>query len=210
MGLNKMRHKRGEVMGVLKIDNPIYTVHKGSNSGLIKMAAELYFKEGDKIADVTYGKGVFWKEINRTRFDIVGSDIKTGIDFRNLPYENDSFDHSVIDPPYARITNLKGMVDCYNTTRYITHAEILQLYQEGLIELHRVTKSEGMILCKCQDEIYGGKQYWTHIEIFNIALQMGLYPKDLFILVNDKMPKPLYKQQHARKLHSYLWVFQKP
>lgn len=187
---------------------PIYTVHKGNNSGLIKMVADLYFQEGDKIADVTYGKGVFWKDVDRTKLDIVGTDIKTGTDFRKLPYDNQSFDHSVIDPPYARITNLKGMVDCYNTTRFVTHAEILNLYQEGLVELCRITKPGGMILCKCQDEIYGGKQYWTHIEIYNMTLSLNLYSKDLFILVNEKMPKPLYKQQHARKLHSYLWVFQ--
>lgn len=196
-------------MEALQIENPIYTVHQGSNSGLIKKVSELYFQEGDNIADVTWGKGVFWKEVDKTKYEIVGSDIKIGIDFRNLPYKNESFKHSVIDPPYARITNLKGMVDCYNTTRFTTHSEILQLYQEGLAELYRIIKSKGMILCKCQDEIYGGKQYWTHIEIFNIALQLGLYPKDLFILVNEKMPKPNYKQQHARKLHSYLWVFQK-
>ena len=188
--------------------SPIYTVHKGSNSGLIKMVADLYFQEGDKIADVTYGKGVFWKEVDKTKLEIVGSDIKTGIDFRKLPYENQSFEHSVIDPPYARITNLKGMVDCYNTTRFTNHTEILQLYQDGLAELRRITKPGGMILCKCQDEVHGGRQHWTHIEIYNLALGLGLYPKDLFILVNDKMPKPLYKQQHARKLHSYLWVFQ--
>lgn len=44
--------------------------------------------------------------------------------------------------------------------------------------------------------------------IKNVAERIGLYTKDLFILVNEKKPKPFYKQQHARKIHSYLWVFQ--
>lgn len=192
-----------------QLDSPIYTVHKGSNSGLIRKVVELYFNPGDKIADVTWGKGVFWKNVNLKQFNVIGTDIKTGIDFRDLPYKNNSFDHSVIDPPYARITNLKGMVDCYNTTRYTSHKEILQLYEDGLRELVRITKEDGFILCKCQDEIEGCKQKWTHIEIFNLALELGLYPKDLFILVNEKNPKPTYKQKHARKLHSYLWIFQK-
>lgn len=191
------------------VDIPIYTVHRGSNSGLIKQVVTLYFSQGDKVADVTWGKGVFWKEVDKSKYEIVGSDLKTGIDFRQLPYEDNSFNHSVIDPPYARITNLKGMVDCYNTTRYTSHKEILQLYKDGLKELLRITKEGGFILCKCQDEIEGCKQKWTHIEIFNIALDLGLYPKDLFILVNEKNPKPNYKQKHARKLHSYLWVFEK-
>lgn len=191
------------------LNSAIYTVHEGFNSVLIKNATDLYFKDGDSVADVTWGKGAFWKKVDKTRFNVVGSDIKTGTDFRCLPYTDESFDHSVIDPPYARISNLKGMIDCYNTTKNITHKEIIQLYEEGIIELNRITKKNGFILVKCQDEIYGGKQQWSHIEIFNIALSMGLYPKDLFILVNEKKPKPNYKQQHARKNHSYLWVFQK-
>lgn len=187
----------------------IYTVHTGFNSGLIKNAVHLYFNPGDRIADVTYGKGVFWKKIDKNSYNIIGSDLKSGIDFRNLPYENDSFEHSVIDPPYARIQNLKGMQDCYNTTRYITHDDIINLYTDGLKELIRITKKNGYIFCKCQDEIYGCKQKWTHIELHDIATQkFNLYVKDLFILVNMKKPKPLYKQQHARKNHSYLWVFE--
>lgn len=189
-------------------EQTIYTVHQGTNSGLIKKVADLYFNDEDSIADVTYGKGVFWKSVDKSKYNVVGTDIKTGIDFRQLPYENEAFEHSVIDPPYARITNLKGMVDCYNTTRFTTHEEIIKLYEDGLKELKRVTKSGGYILCKCQDEVCGCKQKWSHIEIFNIAESLGLYAKDLFILVNDKMPKAIYKQQHARKLHSYLWVFQ--
>lgn len=192
-----------------EVNIPIYTVHRGTNSKLIKSVSSLYFNEGDKIADVTYGKGVFWKDIDLSKLNVVGTDIKTGIDFRKLPYKNNSFKHSVIDPPYARISNLKNIVKCYNTTRYTNHKEILKLYESGLKELVRITKKYGFILCKCQDEIEGCIQKWTHIEIFNIALKLGLYPKDLFILVNEKNPKTFYIQKHARKIHSYLWVFQK-
>jgi hypothetical protein len=192
------------------IQEPIYSVNlDGDNSGLIKKVVDLYFQEGDSIADVTYGKGVFWKQVDLNKYNLVASDIKTGTDFRCLPYQDNSFSHSVIDPPYARITNLSGMVDCYNTTRYTTHEDILQLYREGLTELKRITKPGGFILCKCQDEIYGCKQKWTHIEIHDFAIQeLGLYSKDLFVQINNKKPKPLYKQQHARKNHSYLWVFE--
>lgn len=192
-----------------QLDTPIYTVCQGRNSGLIKNVTKLYFNEGDKVADVTYGKGAFWREIDLSKYEVVGTDLKTGTDFRKLPYENNSFNHSVIDPPYARITNLKGMVDCYNTTRFTTHEEIIKLYEDGLKELVRITKDNGYILCKCQDEICGGKQRWSHIEILDIANKLGLYAKDLFILVNNSKPKPIHKQQHARKTHSYLWIFQK-
>jgi hypothetical protein len=91
----------------------------------------------------------------------------------------------------------------------MTHNDIVQMYWDGLAELKRTIRSKGYILCKCQDEIYGGKQYWTHEEIKNIAeKELGMYAEDLFILVNTKRPKPVHKQKHARKNHSYLWVFQ--
>lgn len=187
----------------------VYTVHEGCNSSIIRQAVELYFNPGDIIADVTYGKGVFWREVDTEKYEVVGSDIQQDIDFRNLPYEDDSFDHSVIDPPYARISNLKGIVDCYKTSRYTTHKEIIKLYRDGLNELVRVTKDKGYILVKCQDEVCGCKQKWSHIEIYDIAVgEYQLYAKDLFILVNNKKPKVIHKQQHARKIHSYLWVFQ--
>lgn len=192
-----------------KVAKTIYTACIGNNSDLIADVVELYFQEGSKVADVTYGKGVFWRKVDKTKYNIIGSDLKTGVDFRNLPYEDNSFDHSIIDPPYARISNLKGMVDCYNTTRYTTHEDIIQLYREGLNELKRITKKGGYILCKCQDEVFGGKQQWSHIEIQDIAeKELFLYAKDLFILVNISRPKPLYQQKHARKNHSYLWIFE--
>jgi tRNA G10 N-methylase Trm11 len=192
---------------MISIDDTIYSVYVGTNSGLIKNVASLYFNQGDRIADVTYGKGVFWKKVDTKKYDIVGSDLLTGIDFRNLPYQDNEFSHSVIDPPYAR-KDLKGMVNCYQTTKSATHKEIIKLYEDGLKECARITKGSGYILCKCQDEIYGCKQRWSHIEIKEIAEQLGLYAKDLFILVNQKKPRPVVRQLHARKLHSYLWVFQ--
>ena len=198
-----------EVILINKLLNePIYTVYVGKNSTLIKNASDLYFKKGDKIADVTYGKGVFWKDIKKDKFEVVGTDLMDGIDFRHLPYENNSFDHSVIDPPYARISNLKGMTDSYQTTNLTSHKDIIELYNDGLIELKRITKPGGYIFCKCQDEVHGGRQQWSHIEIYNIATELGLYSKDLFILINNRGIKINHKQKHARKNHSYLWVFQ--
>lgn len=186
----------------------IYTVHHGNNSGMIKSAVDLYFCPGDSIADVTYGKGAFWKEIDKANYQIVGSDIQTGTDFKNLPYPDNSFDHGVIDPPYSRINGLGNMVSCYRTSGSNSHKDIIGMYREGLRELSRITRKKGYIFCKCQDEVSGRQQKWSHIEIFNLALELGLYAKDLFILVNTKNPKPTFKQLHARKNHSYLWVFQ--
>ena len=52
----------------------------------------------------------------------------------------------------------------------------------------------------------------THCFVYNEAVKLGYYPKDLFILlaksrlVADWQTK---NQKNARKFHSYFWVFQK-
>lgn len=83
-------------MQATEIQEPIYTVHTGDNSGLIKKVSDLYFKDGDKIADVTYGRGVFWRQVDTSKYEIIGTDLKTGTEFRNLPYDDDAFNHTVI------------------------------------------------------------------------------------------------------------------
>ena len=160
------------------------------------------------MADVTYGRGAFWREVDTGKYNVIGTDLKTGTDFRFLPYSNELFNHGVIDPPYAR-TGLGDMMKCYNTSRASSHSEIMNLYREGLRELYRVVKTNGFILVKCQDEVYGCKQHWSHIEIKDMAEELGLYARDMFVLVNTKTPKVHQNQKHARKNHSYLWVFEK-
>ena len=41
------------------------------------------------------------------------------------------------------------------------------------------------------------------------ALDIGFYPKDLFILLAKTRLNDGRKQQHARKFHSYFWIFEK-
>lgn len=41
------------------------------------------------------------------------------------------------------------------------------------------------------------------------ALRYGFYPKDLFMLLAKVRLNDGREQQHARKYHSYYWVFEK-
>ena len=52
----------------------------------------------------------------------------------------------------------------------------------------------------------------SHCFIYNEAVNVGFYPKDLFILLaKNRLIADLQmkNQKNARKFHSYLWVFQK-
>jgi len=47
----------------------------------------------------------------------------------------------------------------------------------------------------------------------NMAQELGFYPRDLFILTSNvrinSFGTKWTKQEHARKYHSYFWVFEK-
>lgn len=86
----------------------------GRNAELFAEIMALHVPPGSKVADVTFGKGTFWRRIDPGTYDVYASDIgevpKTeitshrygldGIDCRSLPYEDTAFDCVVLDPPY--------------------------------------------------------------------------------------------------------------
>lgn len=194
----------------------------GRNADLIASAASLYLKPGMRVADVTYGKGLFWRKVDTTRFDFLPTDLKDGIDFRNLPYRDHSLDVLVLDPPYMSTrmtdTSLTDYNDAYRVTDSFdalgirNNADVLRLYAEGMTEAHRVVKPKGMVWIKCQDTVdTHHRQAFNHITIHNTATDLGWYPKDLFVLVpNTNIPNRWPYQKHARKNHSFLWIMETP
>lgn len=194
----------------------VYTNIVGNNSDLIAIVAEMYLKHGDKVADVTYGKGVFWRKVDTTKYEMHPSDIKTGpefYDFRNLPYGDATFDVVVLDPPYVHNPGKKFMMSANyrnDTTIGKYHVDIIQLYSEGMAEAWRILKVGGLLWVKCKDEIESSYQCMSNIEIHNEAVRLGFIVQDFFILKQKNDPYIQHKQKHARKKHSYLWVFKKP
>ena len=196
----------------------VFTSYQNHNDALIEKVAELYFEDGWKVADVTYGKGVFWRKTDLKKYKFYPSDIMTCPDtpynFKELPYETGEMDVVVFDPPYVHNPGTMIINDNYQnkeTTKGFYHKDIIQLYKEGMIEAVRVMKKGGLLLVKCKDEIESSKQYMSHIEIYDIALkELNLYVQDLFVLTQKVNPIVQHKnQKHARKNHSYLWVFAK-
>jgi hypothetical protein len=212
------RTARGEATNDL-----VFSAHVETNDKVFPLILDLYVPPGSKVADVTYGKGVFWKGVGPDAYDVFGSDIKTGVDCRKLPYADEAFDAIVFDPPYMHTPggtahnghqnfeqyyNNNGLV--HPTKKY--HEAVLDLYFRAASEARRVLRPEGVYIVKCQDEVCANKQRLTHIELMNEYWRLGFLAEDLFVVVRKTRPgvSRLLKQVHARKNHSYFLVVRKP
>ena len=187
-------------------------------------------------ADVTFGSGCFYKPPKvLAQVNVIGKavaptfqipilsrpkfcfDIEPRVpgvvaaDVRHLPLRDASLGSVMFDPPFLPRTgpgsNLKS--------RY-GHIEggmagLGTLYALALHELHRVLMPKGWLIFKCQDLVSGGKNHFIHCHIWEHARGLGFEAVDLFILEAtrrqaDPQGRP---QRHARKFHSYFWVFRK-
>jgi hypothetical protein len=96
---------------------------------------------------------------------------------------------------------------------YTNYKELTENYYNTLKELYRVCQKGGYVVMKCQDTVSGGKNHFTHCLIMNMAMEIGFYPRDMFVLHNkvriNSFGTKWTKQEHARKYHSYYWVFEK-
>ena len=153
-------------------------------------------------------KVFFWKNSDMGKFNFIPSDLMDGIDFTKLPYENNTGDILVLDPPYMHggATVKKSINDCYRNQN-TSHASVIRLYAGGILEAARVLKKGALIWVKCQDEIESGKQRMSHCEIIDLLEMLGFGMQDLFVLTNTGTPTMRLKyQKTARKNHSYLVV----
>lgn len=195
------------------MSEPIVTATVGGNKDVFPNILALYAKDGDVIADVTYGKGVFWRSVDESPYTVLKSDIMTGVDFNNLPYKQGSINMVVFDPPYMGHNGGKNYAVArnYNVTVPKYHKDYIQrLYFNAMAEARNALCDGGILVVKCQDEIQSGKQNMNHITIINEAMASGFIIEDLFIMVQKNKPLMRHNYQlHARKNHSYFIVFKK-
>tara|TARA_R110000851_G_scaffold236513_1_gene389196 strand:- start:3605 stop:4210 length:606 start_codon:yes stop_codon:yes gene_type:complete len=174
-------------------------------------------------ADVTYGNGKFYGEIERPLFK---SDISPQVDdvFKcssdSLPFSNGQINSLVFDPPFltyirdAREGN-GSMVMAKRYGGYWKYDELELHYRKTLIEANRVLSKKGIMVFKCQDIIHNHKMHCTHLNVMEWS--KGLFRlKDLFILpAKSRMAIPQQEgtkkkvQKHSRIFHSYFMVLEK-
>lgn len=184
-----------------------------NNAVLIEQAAKLGYLDGH-VLDPTYGKGNWWTVFQPeklTKHDLA----LDGVDFRDLPHPDGTFDAVAFDPPYVspggrESTGLPefheryGMADTPRTPR-----ELFEYNSDGFAECARVVKPRGFIVYKSQDYITSGKfQPVTHW-IIDHAFGFASYV-DRFEHISGVRPQPPGRRQvHARRNLSTLLVFKR-
>lgn len=201
----------------------IQSAYAEGNEHVFPLVLGLYVKPGSVIADVTFGKGVFWRRIPSGKYRLMATDLQDGVDCRQLPYEDNEIDCVVLDPPYMHSpggtahsahqpfeahyrNNGTG-----NRTGSKYHEAVLELYRDAGEEACRVLREKGVFIVKCQDEVCSNRQRFTHVEIMSIYAEFGFVAEDLFVVMRNNKPgvSRAVRQVHARKNHSYFLVFWK-
>ena len=72
----------------------------GTNEDIFPSVLSLYAAPGSTVADITYGRGVFWRNVPPDRYRLLATDLIGGVDSRALPYRDGEIDCVVFDPPY--------------------------------------------------------------------------------------------------------------
>lgn len=179
---------------------------------IIRNIMELF--TGGKIdCDPTYSKGVFYKNIPEPRYKFDINPQAEGVvqaDARDLPLKDGSVGSIMFDPPFLNQTGA-GSIMKERFGDYRTIPILWDFYRGALKEFQRILAPEGVLVFKCQDTVSSRKNWFSHCEVMNMAVLSGFYPKDLFILLaKHRIPQHnLKRQEHARKFHSYFWVFEK-
>jgi hypothetical protein len=199
---------------------PVRSVYN-SNYEVIKNIMTLY-KIDQFDLDCTYSRGLFWKGLPqpkiKTDLDPVTEDTIQA-DSEHLPFEDNSMKSVMWDPPFVISgKSYKENKDGSSVTAkrfqgYTTYDKLTENYYNTLKELYRICEKDGLVVMKLMDTVSGGKNHLTHVMVVNMAMKIGFYPRDLFILVAkmriNSFGSKWHKQEHARKHHCYYLILEK-
>lgn len=200
----------------------VFSAYVGTNDEVFPFVMSLFVEPGSTVADVTFGRGVFWRKLPKDTYKLLPSDLQSGVDCRKLPYQDASIDCVVFDPPYMHTPGGTAHVEHQNYEGYYKnnlatsdkkyHEAVLDLYFTAAREAWRVLRDGGVYIVKCQDEVCANRQRLTHVELISELQGYGFVTEDLFVVLRNGRPgvSRLLTQAHARKNHSYFVVFLKP
>ena len=190
----------------------------GTDSDALNVLLPVHAPPDPLVLDCTYGGGRMWKKAViapdvRTDKD-PSLDVDVAADFRQLPFEDASFDVIVFDPPHwpGNISASSIYNQRYNTPKFTDGREkdtVVGLFPSALAEFKRLLKPNAIVLVKIADLVRNHKYQWQHVALINEAVAVGLTPCDMLIKVDPcagNLKSSKWKNvKHLRKQHCF-WV----
>jgi hypothetical protein len=187
---------------------------------VLDLVALGYLSSSDRVLDTTYGRGIWWQRwrpdglVTNDRYRD-GADHR--FDFRQLGFDDSTFDVVVFDPPYVAkggrsTSGILDFDDRYGLTAAPrTSEEVQELVDAGLAECARVVRRQGLVLVKCMDYVSSGGLHDGTGRTTSAGIDAGLRLVDRLHHLGTPGPQPQgRRQRHARRNHSTLLVFRKP
>jgi hypothetical protein len=192
-----------------------------TNADLIVDVASMGYISG-RVLDCTYGLGNFWskwrpEDLTACDLTLAKSPIGYSVDFRKMPFPDESFDVVVFDPPYrlmgtpaSKVGDSKMEADfesAYGIDKYMAWKDRYQMIYDGIAECARVLRRKGFLLVKCQNQVTSGQKRWQDLDFTNEATRYGLRLVDQFLMLTDPRPQPEGRRTvHTRQNYSTLLV----
>jgi len=179
-----------------------------------------------RILDATSNTGKMWKGCSyapAVRMDIDPTFAPDVVgDFRAMPFENESFDLIVFDPPHLPVAaaspNSSGIWrERYGITsdsgRGRDGDSVSGQFSPFLSEAKRVLCAEGIVLAKLADIIHNHRYQWHLVDFVCAARSAGLTPCDLLIKRDPSggslKSSKWQNVRHLKRSHSYFVVVRK-
>ena len=179
---------------------------------VIASILEVEYPDIKTVADLTWGKGAFWK--TAPVHGVIGLDkrprygCQIAADARHVPLVDEAVDVAIFDPPHqhgvSKTTTLQHQAD-YD--RLPNQKDVHQLLADVVPELRRVA-SIGAII-KLTDMVEAGRFMPTHMLFAAAAAPQLGWPCDMAILDSGvvRPMKPNQRVLHLRHAHSYFLIY---
>lgn len=189
---------------------------QNSDRDILWSIKKMYLNDNNFDLDPCYSTGKFYEDLERPniKYDktpqknsVIQNDILDG-----LPLDDSSIQSIVFDPPF--MFGKHGKTDQNIMTKRFTMfdnwEQLENMYKKSLQEFYRILKNGGVVAFKCQDYT-DSKTTLTHCYVHNWAKEIGFKTEDLFIMAfkGGRVWNSNLIQRHARKYHSYWFVFKK-
>lgn len=176
----------------------------------------LYVGESSFDCDLTYSVGVFYRNLPQPSMKYDKYPQLDDVLYLEQAYdiENGSLHSVVVDLPFIVKNSEKEAQSSMIAQRFNCFYSVEELYQANVDMLNLAyckLQKGGYLIMKTMDFVYGTKQYWVSNFVQDKAAATGFILEDTFILVSKHkiLSAKIGEQRHARKFHSYFFVFKK-